>query len=146
MLFASLTELEGAGMPAAAAQFCFDGRAARAAEDEMRRVEEAGGQIVTMSEDLYPDALRNIYESATGAVGAWRCDAAPPSRNRCGGDATSVTVYGAGMAEVLSRDLAAARSGDLQRHGARCGYGCAQKARWRREMERRWRSGAPAST
>jgi DNA processing protein len=38
---ASLTELEGAGMPARAAQFVFEGRAFKAAEDEAKRVAEA---------------------------------------------------------------------------------------------------------
>ena len=106
MLSASLTELEGAGMPAAAAQFCFDGRAARAAEEELRRVQEAGGEILTLDEDLYPDALRNIYD--------------PPPVLWVRGDVTLLgrpglgvvgtrhpSPYGAGMAEVLSRDLAA---------------------------------------
>lgn len=106
MLFASLTELEGAGMPAAAAQFCFDGRAARAAEDELHRVEESGGQILTMSEDLYPDALRNIYDPPPVL---WvRGDARLLSQPGIGVVGTRhPSPYGAGMAEVLSRDLAA---------------------------------------
>ena len=36
---ASLTELEGLGMPAAAAQFCFEGKAKAAAEDEIKRTD-----------------------------------------------------------------------------------------------------------
>ena len=40
---ATLTELEGAGMPAGAAQFVFDGRARAAAEEEAKQVAEAGG-------------------------------------------------------------------------------------------------------
>src|SRR5258708_34423196 len=40
---ASLTELEGLGMPAAAARFCFEGKAGAAAGDEMKRTAEAGG-------------------------------------------------------------------------------------------------------
>src|SRR5580693_8306783 len=44
---ASLTELEGLGMPAAAAQFCFEGKARAAAEDEIKRVAEAGGTVLT---------------------------------------------------------------------------------------------------
>ncbi len=42
---ASLTELEGAGMPAQSAQFVSDGRAAAAAEAEVKRVMEAGGLL-----------------------------------------------------------------------------------------------------
>ncbi len=105
MLSASLTELEGAGMPAAAAQFCFDGRALRAAEDELRRVEEAGGGIVTIDEALYPDALRNIYDPPPVL---WvRGDPGLLSRPGIGVVGTRhPSPYGAGMAEVLSRDLA----------------------------------------
>jgi DNA processing protein len=44
---ASLTELEGLGMPPEAAQFCFEGKARAAAEDEMKRVVEAGGSVLT---------------------------------------------------------------------------------------------------
>ena len=106
MLSASLTELESSGMPAAAAQFCFDGRAARAAEEELRRVEASGGRIVTLDEAFYPDSLRNIYDP-------------PPvlwvrgNANLLGRPGVGVvgtrhpSPYGAGMAEVLSRDLAA---------------------------------------
>ena len=42
---ASLTELEGVGLPARAAQFVFEGRAFEAAEDEAKRVAEAGGSF-----------------------------------------------------------------------------------------------------
>lgn len=108
MLSASLTELEGAGMPAAAAQFCFDGRAMRSAEDEMQRVEEAGGQIVTLEDELYPEALRNIYDPPPVL---WvRGEAA--LLNEAGIAVVGTrhpSPYGAGMAEMLSRDLAARR-------------------------------------
>ena len=43
--YPSLTELEASGMPAASAQFLFDGRARAAAEEEVRRVAETGGQL-----------------------------------------------------------------------------------------------------
>src|ERR1700758_5032743 len=43
---ASLTELEGAGLPARAAQFVFEGRAFKAAEDEAKRVAEGGGMFL----------------------------------------------------------------------------------------------------
>ena len=42
---ASLTELEGLGMPAAVGAVCFEGKAREAAEDEMKRVMEAGGRF-----------------------------------------------------------------------------------------------------
>src|ERR1700710_1633180 len=44
---ASLTELEGAGMPASSAQFVFEGRAAEEAEAEVKRLTEAGGSFLT---------------------------------------------------------------------------------------------------
>ena len=106
MLSASLTELEGAGMPAAAAQFCFDGRAQRAADEELRRVTEAGGQILTLDEDAYPDILRNIYDPPPVLWVRGNLDLL--SRPGIGVVGTRhPSPYGAGMAEVLSRDLAA---------------------------------------
>jgi len=101
---ASLTELEGAGMPARAAQFVFDGRARTAAEDEAKRVAEAGGFFLTREEDAYPQRLLQIYD--------------PPAVLWCRGNSALLarpgiavvgtrqpTPYGLGMAEVLSRDL-----------------------------------------
>lgn len=102
---ASLTDLEGAGMPAAAAQFCFDGRGRRAAEDEMRRVHEQHAFLVTPDMDAYPGPLLEIFD--------------PPSILWVRGNVEALsrpgiavvgtrqpTPYGAGMAEMLSRDLA----------------------------------------
>src|ERR1700679_4018924 len=51
---ASLTELEGVGMPAEAAQFCFDGRARAVAIEEVKRTQDAGAAFLTPEEDLYP--------------------------------------------------------------------------------------------
>ena len=106
MLSASLTELEASGMPAAAAQFCFDGRALIAAEEELRRVEQAGGRIVTLEDAAYPDSLRNIYDPPPVL---WvRGNEKLLNRSGIGVVGTRhPSPYGAGMAEVLSRDLAA---------------------------------------
>jgi DNA processing protein len=57
---ASLTELEGAGLPARAAQFVFEGHAFKAAEDEAKRVAEAGGFFLTREDAAYPDRLNEI--------------------------------------------------------------------------------------
>jgi DNA processing protein len=105
VLEASLTELEGAGMPAQSAQFVFEGKAKAAAEDELKRVAEAGGSILTPEEEAYPERLREIYD--------------PPSALWIRGDVSLLarpgiavvgtrqpSPYGAGMAELLSRDLA----------------------------------------
>ncbi len=102
---ASLTELEGTGMPAAAAQFCADGRALSAAVDEMQRVGEAGGFVVTPADETYPDRLREIYDPPTVL---WvRGDVAVLSRAGIAVVGTrQPSPYGLGMAEMLSRDLA----------------------------------------
>jgi DNA processing protein len=102
---ASLTELEGLGMQAAAAQFCFEGKARSVAEDEMKRVAEAGATVLTPEDEAYPERLREIYD--------------PPAVLWIRGDVTQLarpgiavvgtrqpSPYGAGMAELLSRDLA----------------------------------------
>ncbi len=102
---ASLTELEGAGLPAPAAQFVFNGRALRAAEEEMGRVAEAGATLLTPEDDNYPSRLLEIYD--------------PPPVLWVRGDPTLLnepgiavvgtrhpSAYGAGMAEMLSRELA----------------------------------------
>jgi DNA processing protein len=105
VLEASLTELEGAGLPAQSAQFVFEGKAKAAAEDELKRVAEAGGTILTPEDEAYPERLREIYD--------------PPSALWIRGDVSLLarpgiaivgtrqpSPYGAGMAELLSRDLA----------------------------------------
>src|SRR6201996_1914304 len=105
LLEASLTELEGTGMPAQSAQFVFEGKAKAAAEDELKRVAEAGGSILTPEDEAYPERLREIYD--------------PPSTLWIRGDVSQLarpgiavvgtrqpSPYGAGMAELLSRDLA----------------------------------------
>ncbi len=102
---ASLTELEGAGLPAAAAQFVFHGRARKAAEEEMRRVVEQGVQLLTPDDEAYPGQLLEIYDPPTVL---WvRGNVAALSRPGIAVVGTRhPTPYGAGMAEMLSRDLA----------------------------------------
>jgi DNA processing protein len=103
---ASLTELEGLGLPAHSAQFCFDGKAREAAENELARVMEVGREIVTPADEDYPARLREIYD--------------PPAVLWVRGEVTLLakpgiavvgtrhpSPYGVGMAEMLSRDLAA---------------------------------------
>ncbi|HKO19886.1 MAG TPA: DNA-processing protein DprA, partial [Acidobacteriaceae bacterium] len=103
---ASLTELEAAGLPAQAAQFVFEGRAFEAAEEESNRATEAGATFITPDDEEYPRRLLEIYD--------------PPPVLWIRGDAGTLTrpgiavvgtrhpsPYGSGMAEMLSRDLAA---------------------------------------
>jgi len=102
---ASLTELEALGMPAAAAQFVGDGRARAAAEEEIARVEKAGGSILTREDPEYPERLLEIYDPP---VVLWlRGDRTLLARPGIAVVGTrQPTPYGLGMAEVLSRDLA----------------------------------------
>src|SRR5580698_2198387 len=105
MFSASLTELESTGMPAEAAQFCYDGRARAAALDEAQRLAEAGASYVTPEDDEYPQRLLEIYDPPPVL---WvRGNAS--ILNRAGIAVVGTrhpTPYGAGMAEMLSRDLA----------------------------------------
>ncbi|MDR3735960.1 MAG: DNA-processing protein DprA [Acidobacteriaceae bacterium] len=102
---APLTELEACGMPAASAQFIFDGRARAAAEGEVKRLAELGGRFLTQDCAEYPERLLEIYD--------------PPAVLWLHGDAKLLahpgiavvgtrhpTPYGSGMAHSLSRDLA----------------------------------------
>jgi len=105
---ASLTELEGLGMPAHSAQFVFEGKARTAAEDEWTRVAANGGSILTPADELYPERLRQIYDPP--AVLWIRGDLRLLSRPGIAVVGTRhPSTYGAGMAEVLSRDLAVRR-------------------------------------
>jgi DNA processing protein len=102
---ASLTELEGLGMSAEAAQFCFDGRARTAAIDEAARTAEQQAVFLTPEDETYPSRLLQIYDPP--AVLWVRGDA--KQLNRAGLAVVGTrqpTPYGSGMAEMLSRDLA----------------------------------------
>jgi DNA processing protein len=102
---ASLTELEGLGMPAKSAQFVFEGKARAAAEDEVRRVAEVGGRVLTPADEAYPERLREIYDPP--AVLWIRGNVELLARPGIAVVGTrSPSPYGAGMAELLSRDLA----------------------------------------
>jgi DNA processing protein len=102
---ASLTELEGLGMPAEAAQFCFDGRSRSAAQDEAKRTLEQSATFLTPEDEAYPARLLEIYDPppvlwVRGNVSLL---------NRAGIAIVGTrhpSPYGSGMAEVLGRDLA----------------------------------------
>ena len=105
MFSASLTELEGVGMPAEAAQFCFDGRARTAALEEAGRTAEMGAQFLTPDDEAYPGRLMEIYDPPPVLWVRGNADVL-----NCAGIAVVGTrqpsPYGAGMAEIISRDLA----------------------------------------
>jgi DNA processing protein len=104
----SLTELESLNFPAAAVQFLFEGKARREAEEELVRVREQGGIILTYSDEIYPERLREIFDPPPVL---WiRGEAALLSRPSIAVVGTRhPTPYGSGMAEMLSRDLATRR-------------------------------------
>jgi DNA processing protein len=100
-----LTELEGLRIPAKSSQFIADGRALGEAEKEAKRVSEAGAVYLTPKDAAYPGRLLEIYDPP--AV-LWVRGSVPllewPGIAVVGTRAPS--PYGAGMAELLSRDLA----------------------------------------
>jgi DNA processing protein len=102
---AALTELEGAGLPAAAAQFVFDGRARSAAIAEVARTQEQQAEFLTPDDEEYPQRLLQIYDPPTVL---WvRGNAAMLNRPGLAVVGTrQPSPYGSGMAEMLSRDLA----------------------------------------
>ena len=58
----SLTELEALQIPAAAAQFVFDGKGRHVAEEEWAHTIEQGASILTYSCREYPERLKEIYD------------------------------------------------------------------------------------
>jgi len=103
-----LTALEGLRFPAGAAQFIFDGKARQAAEEEWTRVAAQGATIVSFGCAEYPERLKEIYDPppvlwVRGQVGLLGRPAIAVVGTR------HPTPYGAGVAEMLSRDLAVRR-------------------------------------
>jgi len=58
----SLTALEALRFPASAAQFIFDGKARKAAEEEGAAVTAQGGTVLSYGCPDYPQRLREIYD------------------------------------------------------------------------------------
>jgi DNA processing protein len=103
-----LTGLEALRFPAAAAQFIFDGKARAAAESEWALVAAQGATIVTFGCTSYPERLKEIYDPppvlwVRGPVSLL----SRPSIAVVG--TRHPSPYGSGIAEMLSRDLAARR-------------------------------------
>ena len=104
----ALTALEGLRFPAEAAQFLFDGKGRKAAEEEFARVVAQGAALVNYASPEYPERLREIYDPPTVL---WvRGDQKLLSRPSIAVVGTRhPTPYGSGIAELLARDLAARR-------------------------------------
>jgi DNA processing protein len=103
-----LTALEGLRFPAESAQFIFDGKARAAAEAETTRVAALGAAIVSYGCPEYPERLKEIYDPPPVL---WvRGNVEILSRHSIAVVGTRhPTPYGSGIAELLSRDLAARR-------------------------------------
>src|SRR5437870_3333192 len=76
---ASLTELEAAGLPAAAAQSLGTGRSMELAHDEIAKASAAGIHVIAFDDASYPAGLRQIYDPplvlyVRGNIGAPRSD------------------------------------------------------------------------
>jgi DNA processing protein len=104
----TLTELEGLRFPAQAAQFIFDGKARQAAEEEWARVAAQGATLVSYGCAEYPERLKEIYDPppvlwVRGSVSLLGRPAIAVVGTR------HPSPYGSGIAEMLSRDLAARR-------------------------------------
>jgi len=102
----SLTELEAAGLPAAAAQSIALGKSMELAAEEQDRIKAMGASVIAQDDPCYPKRLYEIYDpplvlfvkgsaEALGRHGLAVVGTRHPS------------PYGVGMAERLSCDLAA---------------------------------------
>ena len=102
---ASLTELEAAGLQAAAAQSIATGKSHELAQEEMVRATAAGAHIVALSDPSYPARLKQIYDPP---VVLYVCgEVEMLSRPGIAVVGTRhPTPYGIGMAERLAQDLA----------------------------------------
>jgi DNA processing protein len=103
-----LTALEGLRFPAPAAQFVFEGKARKAAEEEWTKVKKQQAMLVSLSCPGYPERLKEIYDPppvlwVRGPVDLLSRPAMAVVGTR------HPSPYGTGMAEMLSRDLAARR-------------------------------------
>src|SRR6201985_1540802 len=105
VLARGLTDLEALQFPAESVHFIADGHASAAADQQIEDLTKTGATFLTYSDDLYPERLREIFD--------------PPPVLWIRGDMQLLsepsiavvgtrhpTPYGAGMAEMLSRDLA----------------------------------------
>jgi DNA processing protein len=102
---ASLTTLEAAGIPAAAAQSLATGKSLELAEEELVRARSAGVKMVTLDEPAYPAPLRQIYDPPLALYVRGNPELlAQPALAVVG--TRHPTPYGLGMAERLACDLA----------------------------------------
>jgi DNA processing protein len=103
-----LTALEALQIPVVSARFIAEGKARKAAEEEWQKVTESGCSVMTLADADYPERLREIFDPPPVLwVRGDRGLLSQPAIAVVGTRAPS--AYGSGMAEMLSRDLAARR-------------------------------------
>ncbi|HEY4900719.1 MAG TPA: DNA-processing protein DprA [Terriglobales bacterium] len=103
---ASLTELEGAGLPAGAAQSIAMGKSLELAADEFDHVKAFGARIVAQDDPEFPKRLYEIYDPPLVLYVSGNTEVV----NKYGLAVIGTrhpTPYGTGMAERLACDLAA---------------------------------------
>lgn len=101
---ASLTELEAAGLPAAAAQSIALNKSYSLAEEEFMKARDVGAELIPFSDERYPERLKEIYDPPL--VLYLRGDVGLLSQPSLGVVGTRhPTPYGIGMAERLANDL-----------------------------------------
>ena len=103
-----LTALEALQIPVVSARFIAEGKARKAAEEEWQKTTEGGCSVMTLADDDYPERLREIFDPppvlwVRGDRGLLSLPAIAVVGTR------APSAYGSGMAEMLSRDLAARR-------------------------------------
>ena len=103
---ASLTELEATGMPVVSAQSLATGRSMELAQQEIAKAVECGAKIIALADSAYPARLKEIYDPPVvlfvrGSVEVLSSPGIAMVGTR------HPTPYGLGMAERLSKDLAA---------------------------------------
>ena len=102
---ASLTEIEGSGLPAPVCQAIFAQRGVKEAEKEIQEVEKLGCRLVAFANDDYPPLLREIPDPplvlyVRGEVASLSQPAVAIVGSR------KPSVYGLQIARKLARDLA----------------------------------------
>jgi DNA processing protein len=103
---ASLTELEATGMPVVAAQSIATGTSQELADQECAKAAACGAKILALDDSAYPARLKEIYDPPVvlfvrGSVEVLSAPGIAMVGTR------HPTPYGLGMAERLSKDLAA---------------------------------------
>jgi DNA processing protein len=103
---ASLTELEATGMPVVSAQSLATGKSLELAQQECAKAAECGAKVIALDDPAYPARLKEIYDPPVvlfirGSVEVISSPGIAVVGTR------HPTPYGLGMAERLSKDLAA---------------------------------------